>query len=84
MDLDLPAAASLAATEVLDRLGSSTGGLSTAEAAHRLVVNGPNILGSHQVRLTSVLFRQIRNPILLLLLGAALVSGLTGSAAPMP
>ena len=79
MDLDLPAAASLVATEVLDRLGSSTSGLSTAEAAHRLVVNGPNILGSHQVRLTSVLFRQIRNPILLLLLGAALVSGLTGS-----
>lgn len=79
VDLDLAGAGALPAEEVLDRLGSSSGGLSDAEAAHRLLVYGPNILGSHQVRWTSVLFRQIRNPILLLLLGAALVSGLTGS-----
>ena len=39
---------------------------------------GPNALGTHRVRATAVLFRQIRNPILILLLGAALVSGLTG------
>ena len=39
---------------------------------------GPNALGTHRVRATAVLFRQIRNPILVLLLGAALVSGLTG------
>ncbi len=79
VDLDLAAAAALPAEEVLDRLTSGSGGLSDAEAARRLVEYGPNILGSHQVRLMSVLFRQIRNPILLLLLGAALVSGLTGS-----
>ena len=79
LDLDLSAAASLPAEEVLDRLASGSGGLSDAEAARRLVEYGPNILGTHQVRLMSVLFRQVRNPILLLLLGAALVSGLTGS-----
>ena len=33
---------------------------------------------THRVRVTAVLFRQVRNPILILLLGAALVSGLTG------
>ena len=39
---------------------------------------GPNALGTHRVRAAAVLFRQVRNPILILLLGAALVSGLTG------
>ncbi len=39
---------------------------------------GPNELGVHRVRPAAVLLRQVRNPILVLLLGAALVSGLTG------
>ena len=79
-ELDLAVAAGLPPDEVLARLGSGLGGLSTGEAADRLRQVGPNILGTHQVRATSVLFRQVRNPILLLLLGAALVSGLTGGA----
>jgi len=77
-ELDLAEAAGLLPEEVLSRLGSSTDGLSSDDVAERLRQFGPNALGTHQVRATAVLFRQIRNPILVLLLGAALVSGLTG------
>ena len=78
LHLDLVTAAGLSPDDVLARLGSRPEGLSTAEAADRLCRVGPNVLGVHRVRATAVLFRQVRNPILLLLLGAALVSGLTG------
>lgn len=78
-ELSLAKAAGLSPGEVLSRLGSGLDGLSSAEAAHRLGQFGPNALGAHRVRATAVLLRQIRNPILILLLGAALVSGLTGS-----
>jgi Mg2+-importing ATPase len=64
--------------EVVERLGGNLAGLTSAEAAARLRRFGPNILATRQVRAGAVLFRQIRNPILVLLLGAALVSGLTG------
>ena len=77
-ELSLADAAGLSPGEVLSRLGSGLGGLSSADAAHRLGQLGPNALGAHRVRATAVLLRQIRNPILILLLGAALVSGLTG------
>jgi Mg2+-importing ATPase len=77
-DLDLAAAAGLSPAEALARLGSGPGGLSSAAAADRLRRLGPNALGTHRVHATAVLLRQIRNPILILLLGAALVSGLTG------
>ncbi len=77
-ELDLADAAGLSSDEVLSRLGSGPGGLSSDDVADRLRRFGPNALGTHRVRATAVLFRQIRNPILVLLLGAALVSGLTG------
>jgi len=76
--LDLADAAGLSAGDVLARLGSGPAGLSSAEAVQRLRRYGPNALGTHRVRPAAVLFRQVRNPILILLLGAALVSGLTG------
>jgi Mg2+-importing ATPase len=76
--LDLADAAGLSPDEVLSRLGSGPDGLSSDDVAERLRQFGPNALGTHRVRATAVLFRQIRNPILVLLLGAALVSGLTG------
>jgi Mg2+-importing ATPase len=63
---------------VLARLGCGQEGLSSEVAAERLREFGPNALGMHPVRATSVLLRQVPNPILILLLGAALVSGLTG------
>lgn len=77
-ELDLVDAARLSPDEVLARLGSGPDGLSSDDAADRLRRSGPNALSAHRVRATAVLLRQIRNPILVLLLGAALVSGLTG------
>jgi len=77
-ELSLAEAAGLSPDEVLSRLGSGPGGLSSADAARRLGQFGPNALGVHRVRAAAVLLRQLRNPILILLLGAALVSGLTG------
>jgi Mg2+-importing ATPase len=77
-DLDLVASANLSADDVLSRLESCPEGLTSDDAAERLRRFGPNALGTHRVHPTAVLFRQIRNPILILLLGAALVSGLTG------
>ena len=77
-ELDLADAAGLSSGEVLSRLGTGPDGLSSDDVAERLRQFGPNALGTHRVRATAVLLRQIRNPILILLLGAALVSGLTG------
>ena len=76
--LQLADAAALSNADVLERVASRKGGLTSKEVVDRLERFGPNLLGTHKVRAGSVLFRQIRNPILLLLLGAALVSGLTG------
>ena len=76
--LTLTEAAGLSPGEVLARLGTNPEGLSQAAAAERLRLYGPNALGTHRVRPAAVLVRQLRNPILILLLGAALVSGLTG------
>ena len=77
-ELDLSDAAGLSPDEVLSRLTSGPDGLSSGDVAERLQRFGPNTLGTHRVRATAVLFRQLRNPILILLIGAALVSGLTG------
>ena len=78
--LDLADSAALPPDDVLARLHTSDAGLSSAEAADRLRRFGANELATHRVRAAAVLFRQLRNPILVLLLGAALVSGLTGGA----
>jgi P-type Mg2+ transporter len=76
--IDLATAAATAPQEVLKRLGSSDSGLPDTEAAGRLERYGPNIVGLHRVRALAVLWGQLRNPLLLLLLVAAGVSGLTG------
>ncbi|MHB1252449.1 MAG: magnesium-translocating P-type ATPase, partial [Acidimicrobiales bacterium] len=44
----------------------------------RLASVGPNVLSTRKVHASMVLVRQLRNPLLLLLLGAALLSGVTG------
>ncbi len=77
-ELDLAGAARLSPGDVLSSLGSGPDGLTSDEAQARLRRFGPNALGTHRVHARSVLFRQLRNPILILLLAAALVSGLTG------
>jgi Mg2+-importing ATPase len=67
--------------EVLTQLASDPDGLSTVEAADRLRQFGANSLGTRRVSAGTVLLRQIRNPILILLVGAALLSALTGGGA---
>jgi P-type Mg2+ transporter len=72
--LDLAAAAGLPAEEVVSALGSSSGGLSTAEARQRLARVGPNAVRSHGVRAIAVFVSQLRSPFLLLLLATAVAS----------
>ncbi len=76
--LELATAAAAPLDEVFDRLGSSADGLTGAEAARRLAAFGPNAIHQRRVTALGVLVAQLRNPLLVLLLGAAAVSGLTG------
>jgi P-type Mg2+ transporter len=76
--LDLAAAAAIAPDKALDALASSRDGLSAAEAIRRLAIVGPNALRSHGTRGLAVLGRQLRNPLLVLLLAAALTSAFVG------
>jgi P-type Mg2+ transporter len=76
--LDLAAAAGLSGDESTVALGSTPEGLTAAEAARRLQLAGPNALRSFGARPLVVLSRQLRNPLLLLLLAAALVSVFVG------
>jgi Mg2+-importing ATPase len=75
---DLDIAARTSTNDVLAALESGPGGLTGEEAHRRLSVYGPNALHSHGARAWTVLARQLRNPLLLLLLAAAAVSGFTG------
>src|SRR5262245_25761784 len=64
---------------LLQRLGSSNGGLSAGEAARRLREHGSNVVLDH-VPLTRlrVVLAQLRNALLLVLMFAAIASALTG------
>ena len=76
----LPAAQAvlLPAAEVLRRVESDTGGLTGEEAARRLRAVGANVLRSHRAQRLVVLARQLRSPLLLLLLVTATVSFFVG------
>jgi Mg2+-importing ATPase len=76
--LDLASAASLPVEEVLRLLGSQPDGLSEVTAAARLAEVGPNALRTHRAQPLAVLARQFRNPLLFLLLAAALTSVFVG------
>jgi Mg2+-importing ATPase len=76
--LDIATAGMLSPPAVLERLGSDQDGLAAGEAATRLARVGPNALSVRRVSAMAILIRQVRNPLLLLLLVAATVSGLTG------
>lgn len=80
-DINLLEAASLAGDDVLVRLGTRPTGLTSVEAQERLQRFGANALTTRALRPITVLVRQLKNPLLLLLLTAALVSGLTGGGA---
>jgi Mg2+-importing ATPase len=77
-ELSLRAAAALEATAVLAQLGTSEGGLEPEEARRRLAAVGPNALRTHGTSAWRVLLGQLKNPLLPLLVVAALVSGFTG------
>jgi P-type Mg2+ transporter len=76
--LELVGAASEMIDQVLEALASQRAGLTAAESAHRLTVYGHNVLPEHRVTVAGVLLRQLRNPLLILLAGAAIVSAATG------
>ena len=60
-------------------LDATTSGLPTVEAERRLARTGPNeIHAGRQLSRLRVLWRQVRSPLVLLLVFAAVVSGITG------
>ena len=69
-----PGASRDASDEVLDLLGTGPAGLSAAEAEARLGSFGPNAVRTHHASALSVLIRQLRSALLLLLIAAAVVS----------
>jgi P-type Mg2+ transporter len=72
--LTLVDAARVSADEALTRLRSSPAGLAEQEAAQRLRTFGPNAIMTHDVRPLTILWRQLRNPLLLLLAATTLVA----------
>ncbi|WP_019926524.1 magnesium-translocating P-type ATPase [Nocardia sp. BMG111209] len=77
-ELTATAAGALSAAAALTALGTSGDGLTEHDAAARLRRYGPNAVRSHHARLLPVLLRQLRSPLLLLLLGTAIVSFFLG------
>lgn len=66
--------------DVLQSVNSAETGLSASEAADRLAHNGPNKLA--QAKKTSLIvrfFQQMKDPMILILLAAALISGITAA-----
>jgi P-type Mg2+ transporter len=76
--LTLASAAVQSAEDVLRDLDSTVAGLSHDQATARLAQVGANALRSHGARPLAVLARQLRNPLLILLVAAALASFAVG------
>jgi P-type Mg2+ transporter len=67
------------AGEALRRLASTPLGLSSVEAANRLKVYGPNKLSEQRsLSRAQVAWSQLKNPLVLILVFAAVVSAMTG------
>ena len=70
---------SLSTTDVLTRLQSAPVGLTSAEAARRLVEHGPNeIQAAHRISPWAILFEQFKNVLILILLVATALSAILG------
>ncbi len=82
MTTPLTAASVSAATvpEVLEWLEASSDGLTSSQAAFRLLRDGPNALRAHQVSAIAVLVRQLRSALLLLLASTAALSFFLGDS----
>ena len=76
--LTIADAAALSPEMVLERLGSSTGGLTADEVVRRRAVAGPNLIAVRRVRVWEVLGRQLRSALLLLLVVTATLSFVVG------
>jgi P-type Ca2+ transporter type 2C len=71
----------LTAAETLKAFSVSAKGLSEREAGHRLVKFGANILPKEKkLSRLVIFFSQLRSPLVYILLGAALLSGIVGEA----
>ena len=78
--LTIEDAAKLAPADVLRKMQTMAGGLGHAEAARRLAAFGPNeYRAQRKLRSLRLLFSKFTNPLILLLLGAAVLSGFLGS-----
>jgi Mg2+-importing ATPase len=65
-------------SSVLAELGSSRSGLTSSDALDRLRAHGPNAIRSRSARALDVLLRQLKSPLLILLVAAALTSAIVG------
>lgn len=74
----IAAAARMPAADLMQQLGTDTTGLSAAQAATRLTQFGPNAVRAHQAHVLAVLWRQLRSPLLGLLMIAATASFFVG------
>lgn len=69
----------LSVTALMERLGSSPEGLSSAEAAARLIHFGPNLIHAERKRALFLQFlAKFRNPLVIILLAASALSAVTG------
>ena len=76
--MDLATAGGRSTADVLHALGVTEEGLTSAAATARRRTFGANVLAERRVTVWDVLVRQLRNPLLVLLLAAAGVSAGTG------
>ena len=74
----IQALAAMPADAVLDLLGTRASGLTATEADVRLGSFGPNAVRTHHASALSVLVQQLKSPLLLLLIAAAVVSAFVG------
>ncbi len=81
LDYTLRDAAAEDCLEVFRRLASAPTGLTQSEAVRRLAAFGPNSLGERRVLPGAVLWRQLQNPLLILLVATALTSLLLSESA---
>ena len=71
----------LSVAALMERLNSSLGGLSNAEAAARLIHFGPNLIHAERKRALLLQFlAKFRNPLVIILLTASALSAFTGDA----
>ena len=76
--LTAPRVAAAAVQEVMDLLATSIDGLSSTEATARVSRYGHNAVSTHHVSAITVLGRQLRSAVLILLAGTAVVSFFLG------